>query len=145
MCAIVAPVGWGPPCPVDWHHPCRRSSMLSALREQWQKLKRLPPGKRFQTFHREQKKKGVGVKVAYALLSILMFAAGVIFAFIPGPAVVFFALCAALLAAQSAWVARLLDRSEHEGRRLMQAAKDAWRRRRERSHPVRPTHRRSPH
>jgi hypothetical protein len=108
--------------------------MLSALREQWQKLKSLPPGERFQSFHREQEKKGIGVKVAYAVLSIVLFAAGVVFAFIPGPAVVFFALCGAALAAQSAWIARLLDRGEVKGRQLAYAARDAWRRRRERSH-----------
>jgi hypothetical protein len=110
--------------------------MLSGLREQWQRLKCLPPGSRFQTFHREQKKKGVGVKIAYAALSIVSFAAGVVFAFIPGPAVVFFALCAGLLAAQSAWIARLLDRSEVKGRRVARAMRGAWRRRRGRSHHV---------
>ena len=117
------------------HHLCKRTGMLSKLRGQWRKLKRLPSGQRFQTFHREQEKKGVGVKVAYAVLSVVMFAAGVVFAFIPGPAVVFFALCAALLAAQSAWIARLLDRGEVKGRRMVREARAAWRRwRRERSH-----------
>jgi hypothetical protein len=108
--------------------------MFSALRQQWQKLKDLPPGKRFQTFHDEQQKKGVWVKVGYAALSLVLFALGVVFAFIPGPAVVFFALCAAALAAQSAWIARLLDRGEVKGRRLARQARAAWRRRRERSH-----------
>jgi len=106
--------------------------MFSALREQWQKLKRLPAGERFQSFHREQQKKSVWVKVAYAALSLVLFAVGVVFAFIPGPAVVFFALSAALLAAQSATIARLLDRGEVKSRRLASAARDAWRRRRER-------------
>lgn len=106
--------------------------MLSALRQQWQSLKRLPPGKRFQTFHREQQKKSAWVKVGYAALSVVLFAVGVVFAFIPGPAVLFFALCAALLAAQSAWIARLLDRAEVKGRQLAHAAREAWRRRRER-------------
>ena len=97
-------------------------------------MKQLPPGERFQTFHREQQKKSVWVKVAYAALSLVLFAVGVVFAFIPGPAVVFFALCAALLSAQSAWIARLLDRGEVKGRRLARAARDAWRRRRGRAH-----------
>jgi hypothetical protein len=104
--------------------------MFSALRQQWQTLKRLPPGERFQTFHRDQQKKSVWVKVAYAALSLVLFAVGVVFAFIPGPAVVFFAACAALLAAQSAWIARLLDRGEVKGRRLASAAREWWRRRR---------------
>ncbi len=102
--------------------------MLSGLRNQWQELKKLPPGERFQTFHRERQKKSAWVKVAYAVASVVLFAAGVVFAFIPGPAVVFFALCAALLAAQSAWVARLLDRGEVKGRQLANSVRDAWRR-----------------
>src|SRR5688572_7362004 len=102
--------------------------MLSALRNQWQRLKAQPPGERFQSFYREQQKKSAWVKVAYAALSLVLFAAGVVFAFIPGPAVLFFALCAALLSAQSAWIARVLDRGEVKGRRLASAGRDAWRR-----------------
>jgi len=70
------------------------------------------------------------VKLAYAALSLVLFAVGVVFAFIPGPAVLFFALCAALLAAQSAWVAERFDRAEVTGRRLALAVRAAWRRRR---------------
>lgn len=110
--------------------------MLSALRKQWHDLKRLPPGERFQSFYREQQKKSAWVKVAYAALSVVLFAVGVVFAFIPGPAVVFFAACAALLAAQSAFIARLLDRGEVKGRRIAHDVRDAWRRRRARAHRV---------
>jgi hypothetical protein len=103
--------------------------MSSTLRRQWQKLKRLPPGERFKTFHHEQQGKSVWVKVAYAALSLVCFGLGVLFAFIPGPAVVFFALCAALLATQSAWAARLLDRAEIKGRHLARSVRNAWRQR----------------
>ena len=40
------------------------------------------------------------------------FAVGVVLAFIPGPAVVFFGLTAALSATQSRWVAERLDHAE---------------------------------
>jgi hypothetical protein len=46
------------------------------------------------------------------MLALLSFAIGVVLAFIPGPAVVFFALSATLLATQSLRVARILDRTE---------------------------------
>ena len=46
------------------------------------------------------------------LAALLSFAIGVVLAFIPGPAVVFFALTAALLSTQSHWLARKLDRGE---------------------------------
>ena len=111
--------------------------MLSALREQWHELKSLPPGKRFQSFHRKQEKKGIGVKIAYAALSVVLFGLGVLFAFIPGPAVVFFALCAAALAAQSGWIARQLDRGEVKGRQVAHRLRDRWKRRRARAHRVR--------
>jgi len=103
--------------------------MFSALRQQWQKLKRLPPGERFQAFHRDQQKQTVWVKVAYGALSVVLLAVGVVFAFIPGPAVLFFALSAALLAAQSEWIARRLDRGEVKGRQLASGVRTAWRRR----------------
>lgn len=114
--------------------------MLSALREQWQNLKSFPPGERFQKFHREQQDKSVWVKVAYGALSVVLFALGVVFAFIPGPAVLFFALCAAALATQSAWVARLLDRGEVKGRQVGRRIRHAWRHRRERAHGASPSH-----
>jgi hypothetical protein len=104
--------------------------MTSSLRRQWEKLKHLPPGERFKTFHHEQQGKSVWVKVAYAALSLVCFGLGVLFAFIPGPAVVFFALCAALLATQSAWVAQLLDRGEVKGRRLAHSVRNWWQKRR---------------
>ncbi len=104
--------------------------MTSALHRQWDKLKQLPPGERFRTFHHEQQGKSVWVKGAYAGLSLVCFGLGVVFAFIPGPAVVFFALCAALLATQSAWVARHLDRAEVKGRRLALSVRKWWRQRR---------------
>jgi hypothetical protein len=43
----------------------------------------------------------------------------VVLVFIPGPAVVFFALTAALLGAQSRWVARQLDAAETGGRKWL--------------------------
>jgi hypothetical protein len=57
----------------------------------------------------------------------LSFAIGVVLAVIPGPAIVFFALAGALAAAVSAWVARVLDRAEVLGRRLISRFQH-WRR-----------------
>jgi hypothetical protein len=46
------------------------------------------------------------------IFALLAFAVGVVLAFIPGPAVVFFGIAAALLASESMTVARALDRVE---------------------------------
>ena len=48
---------------------------------------------------------------AYVGTAIALIPVGVLFAFIPGPAVLFFALSAALFATQSLWLARRLDRA----------------------------------
>jgi hypothetical protein len=107
-----------------------RRSVLSKLRKQWEDLKRQPAGERFQYFHEQQKDKSVAVKVAYGAGAVLMFGAGVVFAFIPGPAVLFFALSAALVATQSAFVARFLDKAEVWGRAKLVRLRAWWKSRR---------------
>jgi hypothetical protein len=107
-----------------------RPTVLSKLRKQWNDLKRQRAGERFQYVHDQQKDKSVAVKVAYASAAVLMFGAGVVFAFIPGPAVLFFALSAALVATQSAFVARLLDKGEVWGRAQLSRLRAWWRSRR---------------
>lgn len=50
---------------------------------------------------------------ALTLCAVVMcLVVGIILAFIPGPAILFFALAAALLATQSRWMACKLDRAE---------------------------------
>jgi hypothetical protein len=51
------------------------------------------------------------------------FALGVVLAFIPGPAVLFFALAAVLVATQSRWLAERLDRAEVKLRHVIAARK----------------------
>jgi len=55
------------------------------------------------------------------IAAVASLAIGIVLAFIPGPAILFFALCAALLGAQSRWVARRLDRAEVSTRKLIAA------------------------
>jgi hypothetical protein len=107
--------------------------MLRRLNGLWKKLTSIEPGQRFQTFHREQRDRSPAVKAAFLGLAIALFAAGVVFAFIPGPAVLFFAVSGALLATQSLWVARGLDASELWGRRALSSIRSRWQRRRTRA------------
>ena len=107
--------------------------MFRRLRSLWKRFKTLEPGERFQTFHREQKDRPPAVKVMFLAVAVACFAAGVPLAFIPGPAVVFFALGGALLATQSLWVARVLDASEISGRKTLDSIRNRWRRRRTRA------------
>jgi hypothetical protein len=93
--------------------------MLRRLKAHWKRLRALEPGKRFQTFHREQKDRPPAVKAAFIGIGITCLAVGVILAFIPGPAILFFALGGALLATQFQSVARGLDASEVWGRKTL--------------------------
>jgi hypothetical protein len=86
------------------------------LRKAWTELRASQPGERFQDAYHRQKRADQGRSAAARwlrpMLALLSFAIGVVLAFIPGPAVVFFALSATLLATQSLRVARILDRTE---------------------------------
>jgi hypothetical protein len=103
--------------------------MFAKIKQKWNELKKLPPGTRFEKFHEQQREQSRWVKVAYLGGALVSFAIGVILAFIPGPAVVFFALTGALIATQSRWAAKQLDRGELKGRELWERFQ-TWRNRR---------------
>lgn len=103
--------------------------MLGRLKTLWKKIRKLPPGERFQSIHRDQKNQSRVVKAALLGIALLSFAGGVVLMFIPGPAVLFFALTGALLATQSLWVARQLDHGEVWGRSTAASWRRWWRRR----------------
>jgi hypothetical protein len=89
------------------------------MREQWREFKHWPPGQRFVLFHEAQRTRLSKWQRALLLIGTLVsLAVGVVLVFMPGPAVVFFGLAAALLAAQSVWIARRLDAFERWLRRV---------------------------
>jgi hypothetical protein len=93
--------------------------MFSTLKIELRELKHAEPGSRFQAFREKQQELSPAwTRPLYLVGAFLSFAVGVVLVFIPGPAVVFFALTGALLATQSSWVARKLDAAEVSGRRL---------------------------
>jgi hypothetical protein len=101
----------------------------SSLTAEWQRLKRSPPGERFEAFNERQQKRARGpIKALYLGGAIVSLAVGVVLVFIPGPAFVFFILAGALLAAESRWVAQRLDRLEVTGRETATRARGFWRR-----------------
>ncbi|MFZ5890596.1 MAG: PGPGW domain-containing protein [Myxococcota bacterium] len=86
--------------------------MLRRAHKKWHELKASPPGERFHRFYVAEQNEPRWVRLIYLGLGLAMLPVGVVFAFIPGPAVLFFALGAALLATHSEWVARKLDEFE---------------------------------
>ena len=69
--------------------------MLARLKK-WREVKALPPSKRFQTLHEQQRSGQAWIRPLLIAGAVISFAIGVVLAVIPGPAVVFFARrCAA--------------------------------------------------
>jgi hypothetical protein len=88
-------------------------SVFNTGRKLWQDLRALRAGKRFKHFHAAHAAKRTGWARALTILLVLVCVAiGIVLAFIPGPAVVFFALAVALASTQSHWLAHKLDRAE---------------------------------
>jgi hypothetical protein len=105
--------------------------MLTHLKARWDALKQYAPGARFEKFYFAQQHRSRWVHVAYAAIAISLLPVGVLFAFIPGPAVLFFALSAALFATQSLCFAQRLDRVEVALRSAWISVRDWWRARRD--------------
>jgi hypothetical protein len=77
------------------------------------KLREAAPGRRFTEFNQRMRRDSPSwIRPFYLGAAIVSFVIGVVLAFIPGPAILFFALAAALVAAQSSWLAERLDRAE---------------------------------
>ncbi|HKP60618.1 MAG TPA: hypothetical protein VJV78_28015 [Polyangiales bacterium] len=103
--------------------------MLKKLKAELHELRSYAPGERFSCFHeRHQHGQAGWVKPLLLIAAAISFVIGVILAFIPGPAILFFAITAAILATQSQAVAKQLDHTELWLRKLLRQLKDKRRR-----------------
>ena len=102
------------------------TSLRSELERRWRAFEALPIGERFVRFYEQQKSAPAWVKPLLIVSALACLAIGVVLAFLPGPAFVFFGLAGAMLATQSIHVARLLDRLEVFARSMMRRARDTW-------------------
>ena len=103
--------------------------VLQKLKSELHEFKRFPPGKRFTMFNeRHSRSQSAWVKPLLLVAAALSFVVGVVLAFIPGPAILFFAITAALVATQNHWVARQFDRFELWLRKLVRSFRDKRRR-----------------
>jgi hypothetical protein len=104
-------------------------ALVIRMKTELTKLREAQPGERFMEFHRRMRTDSPSwMHPLYLGAAIVSFAIGVVLAFVPGPAILFFALAAALVATQSIWLARELDRAEMKVREWI----DSHRRPRER-------------
>ena len=84
------------------------------------RLKASEPGERFlQCYQRHQAREAPWLKPLMFFAGVFSFVIGFVLAFIPGPAVMFFALSAALFACEYKPVANAFDKVEVWGRRLI--------------------------
>lgn len=102
------------------------------LKEAWQEFRGGKPGRRFQDRYKRSQQHSQG-RAWYRrwlelLAALVCFAIGVVLVFVPGPAVLFFAVGAVLLADQSKAIARTLDWIEVRLRRGARAAWHWWKR-----------------
>lgn len=107
--------------------------MRHSIKQRWQALTAGQPGRRFVNRYeaaREARRGGSWGHRLTRLLALVValaaFAVGLILAFIPGPAIVFFLLAGSLLAAESRGLARLLDWGEVRLRALWKRGKHHW-------------------
>lgn len=109
-----------------------KKTFARSLKSKWQGLKKGAPGERFQAAYaharRRRQTTPLWQRAVQFGLAMVALALGVIFAVIPGPAVVFFALAGALLATESRAVAIALDWIELRLRALGRWAKRHWKR-----------------
>jgi cobalamin synthase len=84
--------------------------MIGRAKAVLRQLMAWPHGRRFRNFHRTYAERCSGwTRIGLMVAALVSFLIGVVLAFIPGPAVVFFALTCALLAVLSPWAARRFD------------------------------------
>jgi hypothetical protein len=99
--------------------------MLRELKARWREFRDWPAGERFgRCYTTHQTRAATWTRPLYWIAALVSFLIGVVLAFIPGPAVLFFCITGALLATQSRWVACRLDRLEMNIRRRVAAYRE---------------------
>jgi hypothetical protein len=105
------------------------ASLKEKARATWEEMKDDPPGQRFQRHYRRRQREQSGRgRLKRGAVCAALIAVGVVLMFIPGPAVVMYALAGAVLAEDSLRVARALDWTELRLRSLVRWALRVWKR-----------------
>ena len=95
--------------------------MIGKLKEQWRELRRGPPGKRFfQRYERRKRSRNSpAARIGWTALAVVLIVVGIIALPLPGPGFIPIGIGLALLAQESAAVARFCDRAELAIRKLV--------------------------
>lgn len=105
--------------------------MLERFKSQWNALKASRAGRRFRDRYERHQRSPSAAKHVWRVVRVLsaagLVAVGVLFVFIPGPAIVFFFFAGALLATDSLPMAKALDWSEVRLRKSGSRLRRVWR------------------
>jgi hypothetical protein len=105
--------------------------METSLAQRWRALAAGTPGRRFRDrYHRNRKARHehwVSRILRWALAGVLL-VLGMILTVVPGPAIPLLLLAGALLATDSLWLSKLMDRLEVGARKLFKPIGRAWHR-----------------
>lgn len=95
--------------------------MIRKLKEAWHELRSAPPGKRFcQRYERRaRERKSPASRIGWSVLAVVLIIVGIIALPLPGPGFIPIGVGLALLAQESAAVARFCDRAELAIRKLV--------------------------
>ena len=102
--------------------------MALTRKHRWKRFRQDIPGERFQNhyYRRQQEHKHPFVKMLYVGVGALIFLGGIALIPIPGPSILMFFIGAGIIAQESRWAARTLDRIELRIRILARWARTSW-------------------
>lgn len=106
-----------------------KQKLTAQLRRRWQKIKAIPPGKRFQErYYRRQNKREQRSqlkKIVLMLFGVAIILFGMFLWFVPGPGWLTIFVGAAIIAGESLIIARLLDWLEVKLRKVFKKKPDS--------------------
>lgn len=106
------------------------ASLHFHFREHWRELKRGRPGSRFvDRYHRarQDRQRGTWHRVVLIVAAVVCLVIAAILTVIPGPAIPFYFLGGGLLATESRLIARFMDWTEVQLRKVFAWGKRRWR------------------
>ncbi len=86
--------------------------MFNTFRQRWREFRTDPPGRRFENryWRRNTRRSSVWRRLLVIVFGIVVIAIGIVMLVLPGPGSLVIVLGAALIAEESLWASRLLDR-----------------------------------
>ena len=103
------------------------AAVIEGIKSRWHSLKEGEPGKRFcQEYERRNRERGGKRNILMLAAGAIVLAAGIFFLPAPGPGILIVALGGGMIAQESRFAARMLDKTELLGRSVVTWALGVW-------------------